>query len=448
MPDDTLTTKYCCMKNFILITFFILIGYAAHTQNVGIGTTSPSENLEVKNLLRSAIKITSGGPLDTTRLIFSNRNESVGTNMSLTFLREQALVVSSSSLFPYLDSDSILYMTPLGMVGINTVSPQQRLDVNGSVRSNGLLVNNDNILEFGYGLIKQTDNGKIGMNVFGEANTLSIVGGGVAADASDRRIKFWANDVSVFTGKGHFAGNVGIGTAPGSVALTLNSTTGSLLTLRNSNPLNTGITSSIFFGGSNYTTGIIQTVGNSTSNARMSFFTGYSFSGGPVNLQERLTIANNGNVGVKNSDPQATLDVGGSIRFSGANPAAFRLTLRGIMMYNDPVALSIDSVNGKWVILDHPMCNNDPNAIILVTPVGFNGKVMRVEYFANSGKWFMKDAIGFTVNGLSAGNYTGCPVPPAVIGACITLTTDKLLLGRESQLVKDDDYWNILIIKN
>lgn len=386
--------------------------------------------------------------MDTTRLIFSNKNESVGTNMSLTFLKEQALYVSSSSLFPYLDSDSILYMTPFGLVGINTTTPQQRLDVNGNVRSNGVLVNNDNILELGYGLTKQADNGKIGMNVFGEANTLSIVGGGVAADASDRKIKFWANDVALFTGKGHFAGNVGIGTAPGSVALTLNSSTGSLLTLRNSNSLNTGITSSVFFGGSNYTTGIIQTVGNSTSNARMAFFTGYGFSGGPVNLLERLTIANNGNVGVKNTDPQATLDVGGTIRFSGTNPAAFRLTLRGTMMYNDPFALAIDSVNGQWVMIDHPMCNNDPDALILITPVGFYGKSMRVQYYPNSGKWFMKDAIGFSVNGLSAGNFTGCPTPPATIGPCITFATDKLFLGRESQLVKDDDYWNILIIKN
>lgn len=436
------------MKYYLILVLFLLNTNFLFSQNVGIGTSDPTEKLEVKNPLRSTIKITSGGPMDTTRLIFSNKNESVGTNMALTFLREQALVVSSSSLFPYLDSDSILYMTPFGLVGINTVFPQQRLDVNGNVRSNGLMINNDNVLELGYGLSKQADNGKIGMNVFGEANTLSIVGGGVAPDASDRRIKFWANDEAVFTGKGHFSGNVGIGAAPGPVALTLNSSTGSLLTLRNSNPLNTGITSSIFFGGSNYTTGIIQTIGNSSSNARMSFFTGYSYSGGPVVLQERLTIANNGYVGIKNSDPQATLDVGGSIRFSGANPAAFRLTLRGTMMYNDPFTLSIDSVNGKWVLIDHPMCNNDPDAIILVTPVGFYGKVMRVEYFANSGKWFMKDAIGYTIAGLSAGNYTGCAVPPAVIGPCITLTTDKLFLGKESQLVKDDDYWNILIIKN
>jgi hypothetical protein len=59
---------------------------------------------------------------------------------------------------------------------------------------------NSNWLEFGKGLTKQSDNGKIAYNAFGTANTLSIVGGGTAADGSDRKIKMWADGGTSFTG--------------------------------------------------------------------------------------------------------------------------------------------------------------------------------------------------------------------------------------------------------
>lgn len=426
------------MKIYLSLLLF-LAAFSTTAQNVGIGTTEPSENLEVKNPLRSTVKITSGGPMDTSRLIFSNRNEFIGTNMALTFLNERALFVSSSSLFPYLDSDSILYMTPFGMVGINNANPQQRLDVNGNVRSNGVLVNQDNFLELGYGLTKQDDNGKIGMNLFGETNTLSIVGGGVAADGSDRRMKFRADDVATFTGKGHFAGNVGIGTSPGPSALTLNSSGGSLLSLRNSNALNMGISSSIFFGGSNYTTGAIQTIGNTASNARMAFSTGYSFTGGPLILSERFTIANNGNVGVKNTSPEATLDVGGSIRFSGASPAAFSMTLTGLMMYNSPTGV-IDSINGDYVRINHPMSNNDPDAMIFVTPVN-NARSMRVKYEPSNGFWFLSHEFPYRVTGLQAVSYYTCS------HSCINSPGDKWVFGDQSFLNIGFDRWNIMIIK-
>jgi hypothetical protein len=72
-------------------------------------------------------------------------------------------------------------------------------------------ITNANFLEFGKGLTKQEDNGKIAYNAFGEANTLSIVGGGTENDGSDRKIKMWANGGTIFTGGASFDKNVNIG---------------------------------------------------------------------------------------------------------------------------------------------------------------------------------------------------------------------------------------------
>ena len=80
-------------------------------------------------------------------------------------------------------------------LGNNAISANGKTYLNGNVE-----ISNSNWLEFGKGLTKQEDNGKIVYNAFGEANTLSIVGGGVASNGSDRKIKMWANGGTEFTG--------------------------------------------------------------------------------------------------------------------------------------------------------------------------------------------------------------------------------------------------------
>ncbi|RYY32866.1 MAG: hypothetical protein EOP46_17925 [Sphingobacteriaceae bacterium] len=170
----------------------------------------------------------------------------------------------------------------------------------------GLQVKDGNTLEFGAGVPgKQVDNGKIGYNAFGEGNTLSIVGGGNDPLGFDRRIKLWADLGTDFTGGASFNKNVGI----------RNNVAG-MLSLTNTNALAAGTTHSISFGGTNYTTGLLTITGTSGSTARMGFSTGYSFAGGPGNMQERLSIANNGNVGVGQITPVAKLDVAGKIKIA------------------------------------------------------------------------------------------------------------------------------------
>ncbi|MFT3682676.1 MAG: hypothetical protein QM791_20635 [Ferruginibacter sp.] len=326
-------------------------------------------------------------------------------------------------------------------VGIGTNAPLDKLDVNGNVRSNGLLISNSNVIELGVGISKQTDNGKIAYHAFGEANTLSIVGGGVASDGSDRRIKFWANGGSEFTGGARFSGAVGIGTAAGLSQLTIRAGNAATLSLQNSNALNTGVTTGIYLGGGDYTTAAIQSIGNSNNSARLALFTGYSFGGGINNLAERFTISNSGMIGINQSLPAATLDVGGSIRFSGANPAAFVLTATaGINMYNSSFLLTTDDLASKFIRINHPHCNNDPNAIILATAIN-RAVPVNCTYNPGDGYWYLNHYREFSVTGIATANWKLCD------NGCASGTENRYPTASTYTFTGGDKY-NVFVIKN
>ncbi len=315
-----------------LMVFFLV---NTHAQNIGIGTDFPTANLEVRNPGLAIIKISTPSSFDTSRLLFSNKSGPYGAEMGISLVGSEGLYIGSFSDLQGAGNDSLVFISQYGMVGINRRVPQARLDVNGDMRSDGLRVNDYGLIELGYGLEKQFDNGRIGMNVFGESNTLSIVGGGVKENGTDRRIKFWADSVADFTGRASFAKNVGIGVTPSGSMLTILASNSSLLSLRNSNALNTGINAAITFGGNNYSTGIIQTIGNNSSNARMAFSTGYSFTGGVLNMAERLTISNTGNIGINMNAPVAKLHVKGGnnekwIRIDNQDKEVFKVDEFGL----------------------------------------------------------------------------------------------------------------------
>jgi hypothetical protein len=96
-------------------------------------------------------------------------------------------------------------------VGIGTTNPQDRLDVAGSIRSNGLRLAGNNSLDLGFGVAgKETNAGRIGYGLF-TANTVDFIGGGT--NPGDRRIRFWAEGGTSFTGGASFLGNVGLSVA-------------------------------------------------------------------------------------------------------------------------------------------------------------------------------------------------------------------------------------------
>jgi hypothetical protein len=124
----------------LIICFFSI---KANAQNVGIGTTTPTSNLEVKKAIKSTIRISSNDYTDTSQLIFSNVNPSnLGTEMRMTNITETGIRFSSKSDITTKNKDTILQITPEGNVGVRTATPQYPLDVKGNMNVTGELRTN------------------------------------------------------------------------------------------------------------------------------------------------------------------------------------------------------------------------------------------------------------------------------------------------------------------
>jgi|GEM_PF-2302704 len=101
------------------------------------------------------------------------------------------------------------------------------------------------------------------------------------------------------------AQNVGIGTATPDYRLHVFHPGSSLLKLENSVPLANAVTNDFFFKTGTLFTGGIRTVGTGPSSARLGFFTKSSAT--ESGLLERLSILNNGDIGIGNTLPLAPL---------------------------------------------------------------------------------------------------------------------------------------------
>lgn len=121
----------------------------------------------------------------------------------------------------------------------------------------------------------------------------------------------------------HFcsAQNIGIGTPAPLMKFHISSSTDTaLLLFENTNPLAAGTSTGMYIRNGSYYTGAIKTTGTGAVFARMGFYT-YA-SSLPDNLQERMSITDEGNVGIGITAPAAKLDINGDIRIRGGVPGA------------------------------------------------------------------------------------------------------------------------------
>ena len=370
------------MKHLITTIISCSLCVMSEAQNVGVNTATPKTSLDIKGGIRNQpLYLTGSG----TGIIIPDNQSNI--NLSGSFSGQFSATVKNPEDGQRLIIDNVSNQTgviiggPDIRIGLNEyiysdgewkTIKMNAWDLNGNFNTNpatqfigttdkndvvfkrfnterlriaeeGLQIKAGNTLEFGAGTTgKQTDNGKIGYNTFGETNTLSIVGGGVSATGADRRIKMWADLGTDFTGGALFNKNVGI-----------RNSVFNMLSFTNTNALGAGTTHLLSFGGINYTTGLISVIGTSSSEARMGFSTGYSFAGGVSNMQERFSISNVGNVGIGQITPVARLDVAGKIKIADD----FNLPIAGNIRYNN-VLKDFEGFDGNvWISLTK---NNQP----------------------------------------------------------------------------------------
>jgi hypothetical protein len=183
------------------LAFALMYAHLALAQNVGVGTPAPvSGKLQVNGNrdVLPLIGLVDSALFGSGSIRFSNLARP-GFPITMAGLSMGAShVLSSLTIFS--PSHNIAYFAGDGKVGINQISANTTLDVNGNTRSLSMEVQGSGTLEFGQGLTKQTDAGKICYACFGEANRLHMVGGGINANGADRVIKLWSEGGLVVKG--------------------------------------------------------------------------------------------------------------------------------------------------------------------------------------------------------------------------------------------------------
>ena len=174
------------MKKIIVIFLILIKGFSSFSQNVGIGTTTPQTKLQVIGETTS----------DSIKLNKLMRIDSLG---SLEFGANKVGKEENAGRIGYQ-----IFSDGLDIVGAGNSGLDRKIkffNEGGATFSGMLGIENVAPIEFGVGLFKDPNSGKIGYNLF--SNGLDITGAGLSNN--DRRIKFWNE------GGASFVGKVGIG---------------------------------------------------------------------------------------------------------------------------------------------------------------------------------------------------------------------------------------------
>lgn len=245
--------------------------------NLGIGTTSPSEKLSVYG----NAKIDSNNA--ASQLYFYNSGTALGSigkgNYAVSGADFNGISMYSVGAMSFASGGQTerMRITSAGNVGIGTTSPSEKLEVNGTVKSN-----------FPLGTLQ------LGKYSFGNGETF-IEGGGDLTYSEMWFSTFGTERMRITSG-----GNVGIGTTSPGSKLDVNGS----INVSSSGNIFTAATSGIFFNGNNsYATGLYN-----DGNNRIRIAT---------NGSDKVWIESNGNVGIGTTSPNALLDVAGDALING-----------------------------------------------------------------------------------------------------------------------------------
>jgi sugar lactone lactonase YvrE len=314
--------------------------YSIPSGRVGIGTTSPSSKFHVEDDSTNDVKITIHNQNDagSERLFFGTSTSSDAgilvygsTNTSYPG-KWRFLNNKTSGHFDWLTGASVrMTLANNGDLGIGTTSPEAKLHIKSTqpeIRfeesdqsdkkwhiagyNSGLV-----FVETGEGNAMFIDEGgRVGIGTTSPAQKLDVSGNVNASMYYDRNNTNYYVDPASTTYSAKFAGDVGIGTtAPSSRLQVEDNTTGDVsVKIHN---LNNAGTERLYFGSST-SDAVMMVWGSSNttypgkwrfSNNKTSAHFDWITSG-----SVKMTLANNGNLGIGTGSPSAKLDVAGRIR--------------------------------------------------------------------------------------------------------------------------------------
>jgi hypothetical protein len=278
-----------------------LMPYSAiFNKSVGIGTTSPTEKLQVAGIGKFGVESTTQGEIHIANssgaALFKIKNINGDPELSVNSVNNRYLNIVNENV------SQTLGLTVEGSVGIGTTNPTQKLQVeSGTTDSVARFVSSDSKAEI---LIKDID----AFSYWGTQSNKSYFG--MTSGLSSNNLIIDAT------------GNVGIGTAsPGAKlaieqAQTTNTTTFSSPHLKLTS--SSGTTDLIGTTAITLSTSVADNYGISLAGLRATTGGAPDFSIRTHNNSaegvERLRIKSTGFVGIGSTDPQATLDVAGQIR--------------------------------------------------------------------------------------------------------------------------------------
>jgi hypothetical protein len=310
--------------------------YSIPSGRVGIGTTNPSSKLHIEDDSTLDVKVTINNLNDA-----GSERLSFGTDAGMTAWgaanssnpsKWRFFNNRTSGNYDWVTSGSIrMALSNSGNLGIGTTTPESRLHIRSShpeIRfeesdqsdkkwaiagyNSGLLFN-----EIGAGnAIFIDEGGRVGIGTTSPEQKLEVSGYAVASRFYDRESTSYYLDPGNTVESAKFAGNVGIGTtAPSSKLHVQGSSTGEV-SLKINNTNNTG-SERIYFGSTTSEAAMIVYGPSNASNPGKWRFVNNNTSGhydwiagGSI----RMTLANNGNLGIGTTDPAQKLTVrGGNI---------------------------------------------------------------------------------------------------------------------------------------
>jgi hypothetical protein len=256
---------------------------------VGFDNTTPNAPLSFANL--------SGNKID---LYYNSATSRFGLGIQTGLLQLYTNGSGSDVAFGYGSSASfteVMRIKGSGFVGIGTSIPTDYLSFANILGDKINLWNSGASSKYGIGL---------------QSSLMQLYTNGSGAD-----IAFGYGSSAAFTENMRIRGNgnVGIGNNAPTYKLDVKNSNASLLRLENATSLVGNVTTDLFFKTGTYYTGAIKTIGANASEARLGLFTNASTVAS--SLLERVSILDNGYVGIGTVAPAEALDVVGTSLYVG-----------------------------------------------------------------------------------------------------------------------------------